>query len=596
MLVRVAAAKSLLGAHHSAQRRAPRPATDLISDARMSITKNDALKLVPGAPRYPLWSCGKCGVADNWGDRVGCRVCFQEPPSSVRRRQQESKRRGTADAGATMGKGGGGGGAWNSGSGGGKGSPGGKRLPNRGAANGRSYAEAVASGRGTTADPTITTELQELRRSNERLVRQLEQARAAAASNRAKDDDEDDGDEAAEEQERVRDEQIKNLQTNMRALVALFGEDSPEHRRKRDELDALLKAKREGRPLKAQLQNVDRRIERQKARVEKLDAQVGRICSDIAELREELEKTEGELAEAKETLSATEDERKALLLREAQAQGDGSQPGAEGSKLPEGEREWNSMCALIRDRAGQPGVHAELASQVSSALDLLRQLCWQLPAAGAPPATTTATSTLASQPAPQGVTGGAAEDAKQLGKEVARHTRRDTETSTAARRAAKAEAELVAAATTPSSTSSSGAASATAASSSSAGATPTDAGPSPPSVAISHDGAATAPAAAAATAAAAAAAAATAQDSSVPISAEVIDSLEEVSTVDEGDMEFEDAAIAAAASPEQKSKLREILDRRRIRTARRRSGPKGLKKAGLAREVAVSETSDAKRH
>ncbi len=492
-----------------------------------------------------------------------------------------------------MGKGGGGGGnAWNSAGGGGKG-PGGKRPPNRGTASGRSYAEAVAGGRGATADPSVATELQELRRSNERLSRQLEQARAAAAANRAKEDDEDEGDEDAEEQERARDEQIKNLQTNMRALVALFGEDSPEHKRKRDELDALLKAKREGRPLKTQLQNVDRRIERQKARVEKLDAQVGRICSDIAELREELEKAEGELAEAKETLIATEDERKSLLLREAQAQGDGSQPGTDGNKLPEGEREWSSICNIIRERAGQPGVHAELASQVSSALDLLRRLCWQLPAAGAPPATATPASTVVSKPTPQGASGGAAEDARQLGKDIAQQVRRDVETSTAMRRAARSEAEAGAAATALHSTSSNGAGTGSTASSSNAGAALADGGPSPPSAAPSQDGAAAVPAPVTATTATAAAATAAVQDSSLSVPAEAADTADEVSNVDEGDMECEDAAIVAAASPEQKGRLKDLLDRRRLRTARLRNGPK---KPRLAPEATTSETSDAKRH
>ncbi len=594
VLVRVAAAKALLGAHHSAQRRATRPAADLIDNARMASNRNDALKLIPGVSRYPLWSCGKCGGADNWGDRVGCRFCFQEPPSSVRRRQQESKRRGAADAGATVGKGGGGGIASNSTGGGGKGGPGAKRPPNRGTTGGRSYAEALAGGRGAAADPSITTELQELRRSNDRLVRQLEQARAAAASQRAKDDDEEDGDEAAEEQERARDDQIKNLQSNMRALVALFGEDSPEHRRKRDELDALLKAKREGRPLKTQLQNVDRRIDRQKARVEKLDAQVGRICSDIAELREELEKVEGELTEAKETLAATEEERKSLLLREAQAQSDGSQPGAEGSKLPDGEREWSSMCALIRDRAGQPGVHAELASQVSSALELLRQLCWQLPAANSQPAAAPAAATNASKPSAQCTAGGAAEDARQVGRDIAQQVRRDMEKSAAARRAAKAETEAAAIAPTLQATLPSGAGAGSAASSSNTGAAPSDGGPPPPSCAPSQHGAATAPPATAATAAAAAAAVATAQGSAPPVSAEAIDSLEEASTADEGDMECEDEAIVEAASPEQKTRLKELLERRRIRTARRRNGSRGPKKPRLARGSPGSEASAPK--
>ncbi len=35
---------------------------------------------------------------------------------------------------------------------------------------------------------------------------------------------------------------LKLIQSNIRAVAALFGEDSPEHQREKDELEALLKA------------------------------------------------------------------------------------------------------------------------------------------------------------------------------------------------------------------------------------------------------------------------------------------------------------------------------------------------------------------
>ncbi len=86
---------------------------------------------------------------------------------------------------------------------------------------------------------------------------------------------------------------------------------------------------------------------------------------------------ETELAEAKGQLEQAEEERKALLLREAQAQ---DKAPTEPPKTSHGETEWNQMCGLIRERAQLPGVNTVLAEQISTTLDLLRKLCGQLPA------------------------------------------------------------------------------------------------------------------------------------------------------------------------------------------------------------------------
>ncbi len=58
------------------------------------------------------------------------------------------------------------------------------------------------------------------------------------------------------------------------------------------------------------------------------------------------------------------------------------------------------------------------------------------------------------------------------------------------------------------------------------------------------------------------------------------------------DMDAEIAAITS--SPADRDKIKELLQRRQVRTARRRSGPKRLKKAGKTREL-VGEGPDPKK-
>jgi hypothetical protein len=116
VLVRVASAQSLLAAHHSAQRRTV-PSVSYSPTSNTSMANGStyapagASRLVPGAPRFPLWGCGKCGGDGNWGDRSSCRFCHAEAPFTVRRRQreaQEGKQEGTqgmgVDTTAALGK------------------------------------------------------------------------------------------------------------------------------------------------------------------------------------------------------------------------------------------------------------------------------------------------------------------------------------------------------------------------------------------------------------------------------------------------------------------------------------------------------------
>ncbi len=112
---------------------------------------------------------------------------------------------------------------------------------------------------GTTA--SVASELLELRRSNERLVKQLAELNAASSSGNGSPEDDEVDDEGVEQE---REDRIKVLQKNMQAVILVCGGNSPEHRAKKEELDGLQRTKREGTPFKVQLQNVDRRIDRQR--------------------------------------------------------------------------------------------------------------------------------------------------------------------------------------------------------------------------------------------------------------------------------------------------------------------------------------------
>ncbi len=588
----------------------------------------------------PFWGCGKCGAADNWGDRSGCRRCHAEPPASVLRRQREAingkkhvggggsgggggcaASRGAGSRGSLGGSAGGGGGG-----GGGHGGKG-QSVSNTSVAS-RSYADAVAGGsRSASVSPAVSAELAELRRSNERLVKQVSELRSAqtTAQPAARDEDEDGDDEG--EHEKARDDKIRVIQANLKAAAALFGEDGPEYLGKKAELEQLLKSKREGKPLKVQLQNVDRRIERFKQRVTKADAQIGHLCTRIADLRDELELAEKELDDAKAQLEQAEEERKSLLLREAQAQPDPQhEPLGNGNKAAHGELEWAQLVGVIRERAAQPGVQAEVASQIGTVLDMLRNLCGQLPApagtaGGAAQGGGGGTPTEAGgQPAAAAGDGGPdpAASARLLGQQMARQIKHDMALSAAARAAPQpsqqqqpqqqqlqqqlaqqqrqqqqlqqqqlqqhqqqqqqlggnARGGLVPAAPTPP-------------------AAPAAPSPPPPPAAAEEQLRAEAEAAAAATAAAAAASDVGAGQGHDAAGANS-DALTSEDELDE-DVQFEEAALEAAGTPEQRSNLKEILERRRIKTAQRRSGPKRLKRAGKQRECVAAEGHDPKK-
>ncbi len=585
-------------------------------------------RLVQGAPRFPLWACATCGGGDNWGDRSACRHCHSTPPAPVVRRQREAvsgRKQGGGNGGGGGGGGGGngraasratsasnnknsggGGGGGNDGGGGG-GGPGGKGASTSTVANVRSYAAVVAQGPRGAQQPANPSagEVAELRRANERLAKQLTELRAAhsTATTAAGDDTEDvDDEEGGSEQ---REEKIKVLQTHLKSVAAVFGEESVEYTSKRGELDALLKAKREEKHLKTQLHNADRRIERLRGRVQKADACVGQLCTRIAELRDDLEAAEHDLDEAKAQLAGAEEDRKALLLREAQAAQSDPPSDGQAAKHGHGETEWQRMVDVIGERVTQPGVRHDLASQITSALQVLRGLCWQLPAPPAPVdnaagAHPMAAGSGAPPAAPAAVASGeqdATAATRALAKEMAEQIKTDMAATAAVRQRQGAQPAQPAALSTPPSW---------------------PAPPSQPVQSSSTEPSLQAPAAPA-RGAAGAADGTTAQPASSsragepqaaasgapapptpvaadagdlgengPITMDVAEDSEGLTDEEENGIKFFEEALAATPE-EQRARLKEILDKRRHKLEQRRGDPKRRKHGRRWKEGSAAE-------
>ncbi len=346
--------------------------------------------IIPGLSRFPTWSCGVCGTAGNWQCRRTCRGCARDPPKSVKDRQRDHLRsRGNGSQqpqGRTQS-------SWRTGSGNqlqAHGSQG--RWPGGGFGGGGKVARGDGSTTAKTDGATRTyadaakgrdwaAELAELRKANERLTRQVNTLRANGTGEDEDDDRmEDDSDEAAAA---ARDERIKVLEGGLGTLAAIYSEDSTQYKAAKEELSDLMRQRREAKPLRAQLQHLDRRIDKQRQRAERLQNKTDDIKEKISELQADLAESTAELDEANDVIASLEEERKSLLLKEAQ-QKDGNSEAAAGASGaggagPSADDAWTTVVQTIGLRLNQPGANQELGSQVTATVQLLRDLLAQLP-------------------------------------------------------------------------------------------------------------------------------------------------------------------------------------------------------------------------
>ncbi len=347
------------------------------------------------------WSCN-CGEVDNWLCRPRCKRCGREQPAHVaanakkvadrvrhertqqrspsrgrsrERRRDRSKSRGGGGgakggnkAGKAGGNGGGAGGA--SGGGGGGGGNGG----------GKAYADVARR-----ADE-LRKQLAAERKEKESLARRLAATTSAKEGEPvAKDSDGMDDNENEEESDAAKDLKIQQLQAAIEALEAVVETDDSRLASLRTEREALVKLRREGKPLKAQLWAIERKLDKKKSARKRLETRLSEAWAEAEKARKLAESIDKEQDDLDKEIAQLEADKKDTLRRELE--------GEDGARAEDAH--WEGTVGAIRTRLQIPGTDPSLAAAISASLELLRQQCLQLPAL-----VPQATSTTPAAPAP----------------------------------------------------------------------------------------------------------------------------------------------------------------------------------------------------
>ncbi len=375
VLARVAAAREALARHHSAQHNGA---------AKFLMYRN--VPFIPDVPRginlskgLRPWSCN-CGEADNWLCRPRCKKCGREQPSRIaadakkmaercRRERDEGRRspsRGRSrerdQRGRSKSRGRDGGGNSGNKKSGGKGGGGGGSNNNGGSS--KTYAEAARR------TEELKRQVAAERREKEALAKKLAAATArndgdgnAAAEASHDDDDEADAEEA-------RDNRLLQLQSAIEALEPVVDADDAKLGALRGERDALVKARREGKPLKIQLLTLDRKLGQKRTAIKKVEAKQSEAWAAVERTRKEAEALDKEHEDLLQELDTLESDKKDLLRRELD--------GDDSTKTEDAH--WLGTVGAIRTRLQLPGIDPMLAAAVATTLEQLRQQCLQLPA------------------------------------------------------------------------------------------------------------------------------------------------------------------------------------------------------------------------
>ncbi len=323
---------------------------------------------------YP-WSCS-CGQRDNWLCRMSCKKCGRDQPHYIAadaRKIAERTRRERADA-AREGR--------QQGRGGSSAELRGRsreRAPSRGSA-GTDNKQKKKGGGAVDASKTYSEAASAREKELERQVADLKRKLATAPAAKGEDagqakpagksaDGDEDGD--GEDDKEAQAQQLAD------AIAALEKVQSPGEQLRetlaglREQHGAVEKARREGRPLKAQLLGLDRKIERKRNAIRKAEEQASEAHAAAERARIRAQECDQELAELQTALEALENEKRDTLRRELDAD-DG------------GVRSDNAHCegfvAAIRARTALPGVAGDLQASINATLELLLKQCTLLPA------------------------------------------------------------------------------------------------------------------------------------------------------------------------------------------------------------------------
>ncbi len=322
------------------------------------------------------WSCS-CGLDNIWLCRQNCTRCGRDQPHRIavdakhiaekaRREKQKHEGEGDRDRRAAASSSARGRSRDRKSRGDSRG-----RSQSRGQGGKASYAEVAK--RNESAD--LRKQLASERKAKEELARKLAAATAKAdAESRGgggeaapEDAGEDDGEDDAAKELRQ-----QHLDAAIDALAQVVEPEDPKLVSLKSEREALVRARREGKPLKAQLLALDRRLDKKKAALRKVETRASEAWGRVEEARKEAEELDREHGELQQCVDDLEGEKRDILRKELEA----------GSTPEDGIRADNAhfegTVDAIRSRLEAPGVDTVLAQAIGTNLKQLRNLCAQL--------------------------------------------------------------------------------------------------------------------------------------------------------------------------------------------------------------------------
>ncbi len=342
---------------------------------------------------FTNWDCHICGKPDNHGSRTRCRECEAYPRPGARRPLGGGK-------GAGGKKGGGGGGK--------NGNPGQAVVHNGFNASSKNsthigdYAERQLQIQRThqaqAAFKSSEKLLQDQRRRNEALLEQNRKLMREMAEVKGKRDLEDDDEDMEEGPEELsvedRKAKIDKIRAGIPYLEEQFGPESELLKEAQSELELHSRAIRETKPYKTHRTIVERKVERLKKQQEKDRERLSELRESAEEIKGKIAATESAITDRERELEAAESELKELLLRAVGEEGVGSMPPP-GVDPSQG---WDSVVQTVAQLTRLPGVPPEVAGQLDGLFGQLRHMVSVLQihatsVGAATPAATTAAAT-----------------------------------------------------------------------------------------------------------------------------------------------------------------------------------------------------------
>ncbi len=355
---------------------------------------------MPARTSLPPWTCGICGIHDNWGSKVRCRNCNAYPPESHRNllnggkssgKEPKGKGKGNASRPAPPGKG----------------NPSiGTQYGNLGTYAFRQLQQARGGSSAQQAQGAYQAsfkELQDARRRNEglqeqnrRLQRELEEAKLGSARGPGDDDEtmEEGPEDLGEEERKGRMDKLRN---SLPYLEETYGAESSVYIDAAAELDHHQRTLRGTKPFKTHRTILERKLEKLRKQQDRDKGRLTELHDAAEEIRVKITATAASVAERDKEIEAAESELRELVLK---AVGEDS---AQSAAAPDPARSWDHVVGAVAQLVKAPGVPPEFTCQLESMFNQLRGMVTTLQthaaAVGAPTGTDqTTTATTATVP------------------------------------------------------------------------------------------------------------------------------------------------------------------------------------------------------